>query len=95
MILEKQDRRVYRSCRRSDCAERRYGALFGGGAKSPAAPPPPPPAATPAGLAQAATNVAARNLSNTEQLFGGTIQNTGGAQGQPATGGDVKRSLLG
>jgi hypothetical protein len=46
-------------------------------------------------LAQAATNVAARNLTNTEQLFGGTIQNQGGAQGQTPTANDTKRSLLG
>lgn len=70
------------------------GAIFGGGPKSPAAPLPPPPAATPPGLAQAATNVASRNLLNTEQLFGGTIQNQGGAQGQN-TNNDIKRSLLG
>lgn len=71
------------------------GALFSGPPKSPAPPPIPPPAATPATLAQASTNVAARNLADTEQLFGGTITNQGGAQGQTNTASDVKRSLLG
>lgn len=69
------------------------GALFSG-PKSPTVPPPPPPMAAPPALAQAATNVAARNLADTEQLFGGTIQNQGGAQGQ-STVDNAKRSLLG
>lgn len=69
------------------------GALFSS-PKSPTPPPPPPPQASPPALAQAANSVAARSLSTTEQLFGGTIQNQGGAQGQD-TSTNAKRSLLG
>lgn len=88
------DRRTFYPARRESSSECRRGALFGG-AKSPAAPPPPPAAAAPGTLAQAATNVAAQNLVNNEQLFGGTITNQGGAQGEQTNAGAAKRSLLG
>ena len=78
------------------------GALFGGGAPSAPVIPPAPPAATPPTMANPAVSMAGNNQRAMAAAavgagYGGTLTNSGGAQGlvgteAPQTAG---RSLLG